>query len=52
LNASHPDVNYPLTETEIIEIVDEALASMDRKTMKDARHAIDQHNANGGCPLE
>ena len=51
LNASHPDVNFPLTEAEIIQIVDGALATMDRNAMQDARHEIDMHNSQG-CPLE
>jgi hypothetical protein len=50
LNASHTDVNYPFTEAEIISVVNAALASLDRKTMLDAKHEVDQHNSHG-CPL-
>ena len=50
LNASHPDVNYPLAVAEILQIVNDALATMNRKAMQDARHEIDQHNSQG-CPL-
>jgi hypothetical protein len=30
--------------------VDAALASLDRRTMQQCRHGIDQHNSQG-CPL-
>ena len=51
LNAAHPEVNYPISVPEIVAIVDPALASMDRKTMQDARHEIGPRNGQG-CPLE
>jgi hypothetical protein len=47
LNASHPDVNSPLSASEIANLVNDALASMDRKTMLDTRQMIDQHNTQG-----
>jgi hypothetical protein len=50
LNASHPDVNYSLSVAEISAAVDAALASLDRRTMQECRHEIDQHNSQG-CPL-
>jgi hypothetical protein len=50
LNASHPDVNFPLSESEIVNMVNGALASMDRMTMMNTRQMIDQHNTQG-CPL-
>jgi hypothetical protein len=50
LNASHPDVNYPLSVDEIIQMVNEALATMDRRAMQEARHEINQGNGQG-CPL-
>jgi hypothetical protein len=51
LNASHADVNYPFAVAEIIDVVDAALASLDRKTMLKAKHDIGQNNCDGGCPL-
>jgi hypothetical protein len=50
LNASHPEINYPFTETEILMRVDDALDSMDRKRMLNTRDELDQYNAQG-CPL-
>jgi hypothetical protein len=51
LNAAHPEVDYPLSVPEIVAIVDAALASLDRKTMQDARHEIGPRNGQG-CPLD
>ena len=51
LNAAHPEVNCSLSEEEIAGIVNEALASGDRREMQDARHAVGESNG-GGCPLE
>ncbi|MEZ4650727.1 MAG: hypothetical protein R3E97_18485 [Candidatus Eisenbacteria bacterium] len=51
LNAAHPDVNYGLAEAEIVEIVNGALASGNRREMQDARHAVGESNG-GSCPLE
>jgi len=50
LNAAHPDVNYPLTLSEVTAQVDSALASLDRKTMLDAKNDLERNNG-GGCPL-
>jgi hypothetical protein len=50
LNASHQDLNFPLSETEVIDAVNGALASLDRRTMMDVRHDLDMHNTQG-CPL-
>ncbi|MCA9726919.1 MAG: hypothetical protein KC729_04495, partial [Candidatus Eisenbacteria bacterium] len=50
LNAAHPDVHFSLTSDEVASIVNDGLASLDRRTMQDARHDIGPSNG-GGCPL-
>ncbi len=50
LNASHPDVNFPLTEPQVVSMVNDGLASMDRRVMMDVRQTLDRHNMEG-CPL-
>jgi hypothetical protein len=50
LNASHPGVNYPRTPADLIDDVNDALASGDRNTMLALKDAIDADN-NLGCPL-
>ncbi len=50
LNASHPDVNYPLTESELVARTNEALASLDRGRMVALAREIRAHNRLG-CPL-
>ena len=50
LNAGHPDVNYPVSVSEIIAAVNAALASDDRKTIQSCKHEVDLHNSCG-CPL-
>jgi hypothetical protein len=44
LNAAHPDVNYPMTETEVISEVNNALASLDRDIMLDLEEILDYYN--------
>ncbi|MHB1455239.1 MAG: DUF7507 domain-containing protein [Saccharofermentanales bacterium] len=48
LNASHPDVNYAMTEAEIIDAVNDALASMDREIMDMLKDQLDMYNNAGG----
>lgn len=50
LNASHPNVDYPRTTSNIIADVNSALASNNRNTMLDLAGDLDDDN-NGGCPL-
>ena len=50
LNASHPDVEYTRTPSEVISDVDAALASNDRATMLALAAELDEDN-NLGCPL-
>jgi hypothetical protein len=51
LNAASPDVDYPLTEAEIIAAVNAALASGDRATILDLAEELDTFN-NLFCPLD
>jgi hypothetical protein len=51
LNAAHPDVPYPRTATEVINLVDRALASNDRQTILRLAGEFDRDN-NLGCPLD
>ncbi|MGH9779587.1 MAG: prealbumin-like fold domain-containing protein, partial [Candidatus Acidiferrales bacterium] len=50
LNASHPDVNYPRSEADVIADVQAALDSCDRNTMLQLAGELDEDN-NLGCPL-
>jgi hypothetical protein len=50
LNATHPNVAYPLTWGEVISRVDGALASNDRQTILRLAEMLDRDN-NLGCPL-
>jgi hypothetical protein len=50
LNATHPDVNYPLTEAQVIDEVNAALASADQHAMLELKDELDMGN-NLGCPL-
>jgi hypothetical protein len=51
LNAASPDVDYPLTEAEIIAQVDAALATGDRDTILALAEELDTFN-NLFCPLD
>jgi hypothetical protein len=51
LNAASPDVDYPLTEAEIIAAVNAALASGDRATILALAEELDTFN-NLFCPLD
>lgn len=51
LNAQHDDINYPLSVDEIVDAVNEALASGDRQTILDLADQLDEYN-NLGCPLD
>lgn len=51
LNAGHPDIDFPQTETEIIAAVNAALNSGDRGAMIDLAGALDDSN-NLGCPID
>ena len=50
LNSAHPDVDYPLTTTEVIAAVNSALAINDRIAMLALADRLDGYN-NGLCPL-
>jgi protocatechuate 3,4-dioxygenase beta subunit len=50
LNASHPDIAYPLTETQVINMVTAALNTGNRGTMLTLANQLDGLN-NLGCPL-
>jgi hypothetical protein len=50
LNASHPDVDYPLAPSDVISQTNAALASSDRDTMLALKDTFDSNN-NLGCPL-
>jgi hypothetical protein len=50
LNASHSEIEYPLTRTELIDAVNAALASNNRETMLSLASQLDEYN-NEGCPL-
>jgi predicted ribosomally synthesized peptide with SipW-like signal peptide len=51
LNASHPDVDYPRSESEVIDDVNDALASLDEDTIIDLATDLDNDN-NLGCPFD
>ena len=46
LNAAYPDINYPMTEQEIIDMVNDALR-MDRHDMLDLKDILDEYNNLG-----
>jgi len=50
LNASHPEVDYTISEADVIQDVNAALATMDRGTMLWVAYNLDMDN-NLGCPL-
>jgi hypothetical protein len=50
LNASNPNVDYPMSTQDVIDAVNAALASEDRETMLDLATMLDDYN-NLGCPL-
>jgi hypothetical protein len=50
LNAAHPQINYPLLETDVIGDVNGALASHNRDTMLALEGVLDGYN-NLGSPL-
>ena len=51
LNAQHANVNYALSEIEVIDGVTDALATGDRETILDLAEELDAHN-NVACPLD
>lgn len=52
LNAAHPGVtDYPMTEAEVIDAVNAALASNNRATMLALATTLDEAN-NLGCPID
>ena len=48
LNAIHKDITYPLAQSEIIQSVNAALASLKRSTMLSLKDTLDYYN-NLGC---
>jgi hypothetical protein len=52
LNAADPDVNYAIGDPQdIIDMVDTALASLDRDEMETLKDDLDDYN-NAGCPID
>ncbi len=51
LNAAHPSVAYSLSETQVIDQVNAALASDDRTTMLTLANLLDGYN-NGNCTID
>jgi len=51
LNASHPHVNYTMTDNQIINAVNLALASLDRDTIEELKNQLDTYN-NAGCSID
>ena len=51
LDASHPDVSYPMSTAALIDRVNAALATGDRDEILRVKDIIDQYN-NLGCPLD
>ncbi|MFT5283953.1 MAG: hypothetical protein ACI8TQ_000104 [Planctomycetota bacterium] len=47
LNANHPDIDYPLTEAQLIQMVQDAVLSNGLEPLK---NKFDMFN-NSGCPL-
>jgi hypothetical protein len=50
LNSAEPDINYPMSPTEVIDAVNASLASGSRASMIDLAILLDKYN-NLGCPL-
>jgi len=48
LNAAHPKINYPLSESDVINQVNDALASLDKDAMDNLKNTLDYYN-NLGC---
>jgi len=48
LNAAHPDIDYPLSEPDVINQVNDALASLNKDVMDDLKNTLDYYN-NLGC---
>ena len=51
LNAGHPRIEFPLTQTQVITKVDSALRSGDVGVIFAAAHELDAANA-ASCPLD
>ena len=50
LNATHPDVEYGLTEAQVLIAVSDALNGGDDDVIEDLKNLLDDLN-NAGCPL-
>lgn len=50
LNAANPDVSYDLTESEIIDMVNDALAGVGDLTIQELKDELEEFNEQG-CPL-
>ena len=48
LNAAHPEINYPLTVSQVVIAVNDALSSSDRATTLDLKDQLDMNNNLGG----
>ena len=51
LNATSDDVNYPFSESDLIDDINDALASGDRETMRALKGELDGYNNKLPCPL-
>lgn len=49
LNAAHTNVNYPMTETHVINDVNNAIASLNPDTIENMKDILDDYNNLGGC---
>lgn len=52
LNAAHPSVDYPLTKSDVIDMVNNAFASGNARTIKSLKNTLDDFNdldASGFC---
>jgi hypothetical protein len=50
LNACHEDIDYPMSEADVIAGVNGVLATLDRGTMNGLKNTLHDYN-NSGCPI-
>ncbi|MCO6047000.1 hypothetical protein NG895_24135, partial [Aeoliella sp. ICT_H6.2] len=48
LNAAHPEVSYPLTTTQIVDMVNAVLAEADPSEINALKNVLDEYNNGGG----
>lgn len=51
LNAAHADINYPLTESDVVAAVQEAIDSVDTQVVEETKDEFDEYN-NLGCSID